>query len=287
MTKPDPATEAFRRLGHWRELGEDDEANLAAIRADEIDILIDCNGYTHGGSLPLFARRPAPIAVTFLGYPDTTGLRQIDYRLTDDVSDPEGSLAVGRLVRLPNGIHTYSPLIDVAAPVPRAGPIVFGNLGNPRKINPEMRDLWMPILNAVPGATLTMKFHYNLTLAEYFRAYENIDIALDTSPYNGTTTICDALWMGVPVVTLLGDRCCARAGASLLTRLGLSDLIAHTADDYMRIAVELARDRDRLAALRTGLRNRFLASPLGNPRIVVRDIERFYVDAVAREAARP
>lgn len=126
-----------------------------------------------------------------------------------------------------------------------------------------------------------------MTLAEYFRAYENIDVALDTSPYNGTTTICDALWMGVPVVTLLGDGCCARAGASLLTRLGLSDLIAHTADDYKRIAVELARDRDRLAALRTGLRSRFLASPLGNPGFVVRDIERFYVDAVAREAARP
>lgn len=286
-TQPDAVTEGFRQLGTWRDLVKDHKINLAAIRADEIDILIDCNGVTYGGSPELFALRPAPIAVTFLGYPGTTGLRQIDYRLTDSVSEPEGSLAVERLVRLPNGVHTYQPLVDVPPPAPRTGPIVFGNLGNPRKINPEMRDLWMRILNAVPGATLTIKFHYNLTLAEYLRSYGQIDIALDTSPYNGTTTICDALWMGTPVVTLLGDRCCARAGASLLTRLGMANFIAQAPEDYVRIAIKLAQHREVLAALRDSLRTRFLASPLGNPEMVVRDIERFYIDAVTTETARP
>jgi protein O-GlcNAc transferase len=278
--QPDLITEWFKLQGKWREIGEDDAA-FQAIRADGIDILVDCAGHTTGKSLSLFARRPAPIAVTYLGYPDTTGLRQIDYRITDEISDPEGSLAVERLIRLLNGCHTYRSIIETEEPQIREGPIVFGYLGRLAKVTPAVRALWQRILQAVPGSTLVLNEKRDMTPKGYFATYNKIDISLDPFPYNGTTTICDSLWMGVPAVTLRGQRSAARVGASLLTRIGLQDYIAADEAGYFRIAVGLAADRACLAHLRTTLRDRFLACPLGDSIPVTRDLERFYADAVA------
>jgi len=280
--KIDAVTARFKQRGHWRELSANDGEAFQMIQADAIDILVDCSGHTPGNSLSLFALRPAPVSVTFLGYPNTTGLSQIDYRLTDKIIEPEGALATEQLVRLPHGIHTYRPLNDTDEPKPRSGPIVFANLGRAKKVTPQAVALWNRILDAVPGAELVLNVERALTLPEYFKIFDKIDIVLDTFPYNGTTTICDALYMGVPVVTLQGDRTCARVGASLLTHIGLSEFIATNEDDYVRIAAEAARDRVRLNALRTGLRARFLASPLGNPRFVVGDLEAFYSEALER-----
>jgi len=278
--KADVVTGWFKQRGHWRDLSTDDGEAFGSIQAEGIDILVDCSGHTPGNSLSLFARRPAPVSVTFLGYPNTTGLTQIDYRLTDSVTDPDGALATEQLVRLPHSIHTYRPLIDTPTPKPRNGPIVFGNLGRAQKVTPQAVALWNRILAAVPGAELVLNVERTLTLPEYFTIFDKIDIMLDTFPYNGTTTICDSLWMGVQVVTLQGDRTCGRVGASLLTHIGLPEFIAKTEDDYVRIAVESARDRSKLNALRMSLRARFLASPLGDPRMVVGGLEQFYEAAL-------
>lgn len=283
--KPDEVTERFKRQGAWREIA-DDETALRLIRADAIDILVDCNGHTTGKSLALFARRPAPIAVTFLGYPDTTGLRQIDYRLTDAIADPEGSLAVERLIRLPRGVHTYRCLVETPEPVVRDGPIVFGYLGRTKKVNETVSQVWQKILHAVPGARLVLNQENNLPLDAYYAAYNQIDIALDPFPYNGTTTICDGLWMGVPAITYYGDRSASRIGASLLSRVGLQDLAAPSLAAYADAAARLAADRPRLAQLRRSLRDRFRASPLGNPVPVTRDIEGFFAEAVAEQLRR-
>jgi predicted O-linked N-acetylglucosamine transferase (SPINDLY family) len=284
-TKPDQVTAWFKKLGAWREIGDDGSA-FDLIRADNIDILVDLNGHTTGKSLSLFARRPAPIAATYLGYPDTTGLRQIDYRLTDEIADPEGSLAVESLVRLPHGSHTYRCLVAAPAPVVREGPVVFGYLGRTRKVNPVVAETWQKILDAVPGSRLLLNQENNLTAEGYYAAYNTIDIALDPFPYNGTTTICDGLWMGVPAIALYGDRSESRIGASLLARVGLQDLVASNLADYVAAAVRLAADRPRLSALRQTLRQRFLESPLGNPAPVTRDMEAFYAEAVAKELRR-
>jgi predicted O-linked N-acetylglucosamine transferase (SPINDLY family) len=277
-------TERFKQQGKWREIGDDEDA-LRLIRSDSIDILVDLNGHTTGKSLSLFACRPAPIGVTYLGYPGTTGLRQIDYRLTDAVADPEGSLAVERLIRLPHGQHTYRCLYETPEPTERDGPIVFGYFGRAKKVNPTVSDTWLKILEAVPGSKLLLNQESNLTTEAYYAGYNRIDIALDPFPYNGTTTICDGLWMGVPAIALYGDRSSSRVSASLLTSIGLPDLIASNQQDYVEKAVRLAADRPRLAQLRRTLRQRFLESPLGNPAIVTRDIETFYAEAVAKEVS--
>ena len=279
---PDEVTAYFKQLGNWREIGAIEDA-IQVIQSDGIDILVDCNGHTIGNNLKLFARRPAPIAMTFLGYSCTTGLRQIDYRLTDAIADPEDSLAVETLARLPHGVHTYRCLIKAPAPVERDGPIVFGYFGRIKKVNPVVSELWRRILDAVPGSRLLLNEGNKLTLEDYYRAYNEVDIALDPFPYNGTTTICDGLWMGVPAVVLYGDRSSARMGASLMTRIGLPDLIAPSPAAYAEIAVRLAGDRQRLSELRRTLRQRFLNCPLGSPTVVTRDIETFFAQAIARE----
>ncbi len=283
-TELDHVTEWFKQQGKWREIGEDEEA-FRLIRSDSIDILVDLNGHTKGNSLRLFARRPAPIAVTYLGFSSTTGLRQIDYRLTDAIADPEGSLSVESLVRLPHGQYTYRCLVDTPEPTDRDGPIVFGYLGRMKKINQVVSDTWMKILDAVPESRLLINKENSLPPEAYYATYNQIDIALDPFPYNGTTTICDGLWMGVPAISLYGDRAASRVSASLLTRVGLQDLIASNQPDYIEKAVRLAADRPRLSLLRRTLRQRFLDSPLGNPAIVTRDIEKFYGEAVAKEVS--
>jgi predicted O-linked N-acetylglucosamine transferase (SPINDLY family) len=235
----------------------------------------------------------------------------MDYRLTDLEADPIGQEAfhTEKLVRLPHGFLCYTPPPDApevaALPALAAGHVTFGSFNKLTKMTPEVIGLWAQILKAVPGSRLMIKNksmkdgptrerylalfrdagigQERLDLvawipetAGHLGAYARVDIALDTFPYNGTTTTCEALWMGVPVVALAGNRHAARVGVSLLTHLGLPELIAKDEADYVRIAVELARDLPRLAAMRQGLRERVESSPLCDGASFTRDLEEAY-----------
>ena len=296
---PDTTTARLKGLADvWREVGGLSAAALAdRIRADEIDILIDLSGHTAGNCLLAFARRAAPVQVTYLGYPNTTGLAAMGYRLSDRWADPEGAeqYCTERLVRLPKGFHCYRPPDDAPEvaelPASSRGCITFGSFNNLAKMTPGTIAAWSSILKAVAGARLYLKSKYfgdgstrdritrlfaahgveaeRLVLAGYEIAvsshlahYNEIDIALDTFPYNGTTTTCEALWMGVPVITLSAGGHPGRVGESLLRNLDLGDLVATDVDAYVDLAVALAADRELLATLRSGLRERMQAAPL-------------------------
>ncbi|HUN45033.1 MAG TPA: tetratricopeptide repeat protein [Stellaceae bacterium] len=301
VRKPDAVTARFRGLvAHWRDtLGIADRDVAAMMREDAIDILIDLAGHTGSNRLGVFALKPAPVTATWLGYPATTGLSNLDYRITDAIVDPPGPeealLHSERLYRLPEGFLCYRPPAEAppVAPLPAAsrGFVTFGSFNNPMKSSYHVVELWSEILREVPGSRLLLKglafadaelakrFLANFeafgvapervtimaitrTNEESLRLYGEIDIGLDPFPYNGTTTTCDALWMGVPVVAFNGDRHAARVGADLLTRVGLADLIADSRRNYAEKAVALAGDLDRLGGIRAGLRERMRRSSL-------------------------
>ncbi|HEX3731253.1 MAG TPA: tetratricopeptide repeat protein [Opitutaceae bacterium] len=286
----DAASARFRRDGsHWRHIaGRSDAAVEAAVRGDRIDVLVDLAGHTEINRMALLARRLAPVQATYLGYPDTTGLEAMDYRLVDALSDPpEESLARETLLRFSPTAWCYAPPLEAPAP---AGPPsargqapVFGCFNNFAKVTDEMLRAWSRLLGLVPGSRLVLKsFGLNepslragvqrrlsavgfdlgrvelngrvREVGEHLAAYAGIDVALDPFPYHGTTTTCEALWMGVPVVTRAGDRHSSRVGVSLLTAVGRTEWIAPDADAYVRIAAGLAADPRRLAQERAGLR---------------------------------
>jgi predicted O-linked N-acetylglucosamine transferase (SPINDLY family) len=297
----------------WRRLaGLSDEAVAQQIRADQIDILIDLSGHTRGNRLLVFARQPAPVQVTWLGYPTTTGLSAMDYRLTDGFADPAGMtehLHSEKLVRLPECFSCYRPPSGApevsGLPARAKGYVTFGSFNNLAKINREVMVVWAKILQAVPGSRLTLK---NTGLGggsvqqrvwETFRGlgvaperlellgndpsprvhlerYGSIDIGLDPFPYNGATTTCEALWMGVPVVALAGKAHAGRVGVSQLSNLGLTELVGNSTEEYVAIAARLARDLERLSALRTELRSRLAASPLTDAPRFTRNLEQAY-----------
>ncbi|MFE1602197.1 O-linked N-acetylglucosamine transferase, SPINDLY family protein [Methylobacterium sp. ID0610] len=308
----DAVTERLeRRVDLWRPLSGHDDAEAAAlIRADRVDILVDLAGHTAGARPLIFARTPAPVQVAWLGYPDTTGMPAIGHRLTDAWADPPGpsdGWHSERLVRLPGGFLCFEPLAE-AEPGPARGPEeppTFGSFNNLAKLTPQVVALWGRLLRAVPGSRLVLKSgaladswtreRYRTLFAragvgaerlilaghvaamnEHLRAYHRVDVALDPFPYNGTTTTCEALWMGVPVVTLAGTHHVARVGVSLLNACGLPDLVAETEDAYLDIAAALAADPARRATLRTELRRRMLAAPLGDPARFARTVEAAY-----------
>jgi predicted O-linked N-acetylglucosamine transferase (SPINDLY family) len=300
VMRPDAVTARLQTYAdRWcSTVGLSDDALAARIRADGIDILVDLAGHTAHNRLLTFARKPAPVQVTWLGYPNTTGLQAIDYRLVDAVTDPPGTAdasASERLIRLDGGFLCYGGAEDATDPVEppclTAGKVTFGSFNNPAKISAAGLDAWSRLLVRLPQARLLLKgksfadaatralFLARLrdlgvaedrvelngwasSRAEHLALYSRIDIALDTFPYNGTTTTCEALWMGVPVVTLRGDRHAGRVGASLLTQAGLEDWIAGSADDYVALAGAHAEHPTRLAALRRSLRGRVASSPL-------------------------
>jgi predicted O-linked N-acetylglucosamine transferase (SPINDLY family) len=324
VAHPDRRTAAFEALAdRWRPivgLGHDEVA--AQIRADAIDILVDLSGHTAHHRLAVFARKPAPIQLSWLGYPCTTGMAAIDFRLTDALADPAPAADAQhreRLIRLPDGFQVYVPPL----PTPEVGPlpadatgaVTFGSFNNLAKVNDRVIAAWARLLDAVPGSRLLLKFHqladaptaarYRARFtalgiaaervllepgitgwADHMARYGAVDIGLDPFPYNGTTTTCEALWMGVPVVTVRGDRHAARVGTSLLTRLGLAELIADDLDGYIATAAALAADRPRLAALRAGLRARITASPLGDPARFARAVEAAYREIWSAWCAR-
>ncbi|HEY4300936.1 MAG TPA: tetratricopeptide repeat protein [Candidatus Didemnitutus sp.] len=263
------------------------------IRADRPDIVIDLAGHTGmTNRLPLFARHLAPVQVTYLGYPNTTGLPAMGYRFTDEIADPAGDsddFATEKLVRFAPTAWAYRPPEDAppVSPLPGAAPgtpLTFGCFNNPGKISDSTLQWWARILQSVPASRLLLKarglgdagtrerhlarfdalglprdrvdlVERTARADQHLAVYHRVDIALDTHPYNGTTTTCEALWMGVPVISLRGDRHAARVGASLLIAAGHPEWIAGSADEYVRLAVNLASDRGRLAALRAGLRD--------------------------------
>ena len=286
----------------WRNfVGQPAGAVEAAIRADQPDILIDLAGHTGMTSrLPLFARHLAPVQVNYLGYPNTTGLSAMHYRLTDAVVDPVGeadAFATEKLLRFAPTAWAYEP--PPAAPEPAPAPVLtggqvtFGCFNNVAKISDTTLALWAQVLAAVPGSKLLLKgrglgddatrqrylgrchaaglpadrvefIERTATTEDHLALYGRVDISLDTFPYHGTTTTCEALWMGVPVVTLMGDRHVARVSGSLLTAIGRPEWAASTPADYVRIAAALASDPAQLAAIRAGLRAAVRNSPLGD-----------------------
>jgi predicted O-linked N-acetylglucosamine transferase (SPINDLY family) len=314
VEKPDPVTGRLRALAHhWRDIrGMAPAAVADLVRSDSIDILVDLGGHTAPNLLLVFAHKPAPIQVTWLGYPNTTGMGAMDYRITDEWADPPGKAEAYHtemLARLPNGFLCYRPFIKAPpvspSPAARAGCVTFGSFNSLRKITPEVLKTWASILAAIPGSRLLLKrspLRY-ATVAERYRRpfleagvepdrvvlqdaipsqtehlalYSQVDVGLDSFPYNGTTTTCEALWMGVPVVCLAGNRHSGRVGVSILTQMELTDLIADSPDDYVRIAVELANTPKRLSELRSSLRQRMSVSPLCDAKAFARTMEDAY-----------
>ncbi len=281
----------------WRDIWlVNDREAAERIREDGIDILIDLAGHSANNRLPLFTRRPAPVQVTYLGYPNTTGLRAMDARIVDAVTDgPESDrFASEKLVRLPGCFLCYEPgsyPAIVPPPVLRNGCVTFGSFNNFAKISPPVVAAWAAILRRVPGARLLLKHDLSgdpgtcrrlreafaeagvdpdrigfleraPDLETHLACYGEVDIALDPWPYNGTTTTCEALWMGVPVVTLIGDRHASRVGGTLLTHVGFDAGIAEDLEDYVATAVSLAENADLLEGLRGFFRVETAVSPL-------------------------
>ncbi|WP_445682605.1 O-linked N-acetylglucosamine transferase, SPINDLY family protein [Radicibacter daui] len=309
--KSDDMTDRFRQMaGLWRQVADlSDDALAAQVVEDQIDILVDLSGHSADNRLPVFARRPAPVQLSWLGYPQTTGLAAMGYRLVDPVTDPpEPAFVRGPegLVRLENGFHAFELLSVAPAVGPRdPGPVRFGSFNALSKISPTTLDLWASVLLALPDSRLVLKaaglddaglaaaLSDNLAgrgvapgridflpwaggQAEHLALYAGIDIALDTFPYSGTTTTCEAAAMGVPTVTLKGSSHPARVSASLLFRMGLQELVAETPQDFTTIAVALAGDKNRLGELRQSLRQRLEASPVGDPVRMARALEAAY-----------
>ncbi|MBW1895285.1 MAG: tetratricopeptide repeat protein, partial [Deltaproteobacteria bacterium] len=290
---PDNVTERLtKESDNWLSIiGKNDEDVAEQISRDGIDILVDLAGHTAKNRLLVFAYKPAPIQVTWLGYSNTTGMSAIDYRFTDEVADPIGeadNLHSEELIRLESGFLCYSgdessPEIS-ALPCLERGHITFGSFNNLTKTTPEVVKLWSDILRAAPNSHLLLKskqlmdegmreryqgmfekegisgdrvelFSRFPKKEDHLRFYSKIDIGLDPFPYNGTATTFEALWMGIPVITLEGDRHAARVGTSIMTHLNLPQFIADTKENYIKKAVELAGDRKRLAVYRKDLRS--------------------------------
>lgn len=295
----DSVTERLRSMsGQWRDIRTlDDERCVETIRNDSIDILIELAGHTAGNRLTVLARRAAPVQATYCGYPNTTGLAQVDYRITDSIADPAGEEAfyTERLMRLAGCFLCYTPPAEAPDVLPgSAGSgagVTLASFNARPKINRKVIALWAAILrtapetrlllkarglddpgarericqlfaaNGVDTTRLDLKDHID-SLRERLDLYNHVDICLDTFPYTGTTTTCEALWMGAPVVTLAGKHHAQRVGASILHAIGLNDLAAGTEDGYIDTVCALVRDADRRGAVRTDMRRRILKSGL-------------------------
>lgn len=314
LRTPDHATRRIRSsVEHWRDIYElSDEETVEVIRKDGIDILVDLAGHTGGNRILLFACRPAPVQVSWIGYPATTGLESMDYKIVDGYTDPPGMTErwyTEKLFRLPESFLCYLPEGESpdVAPLPALtrGYITFGSFNNFAKLSRDSIKMWIRILKEAPNSRIILKSHcfsdegtrryavemfaregvgeervelllYDPSLQDHLSLYGRFDIALDTFPYNGTTTTCEALWMGVPVITLAGNTHASRVGVSLLRNVGLGDLVAATPEEYVRTAVELASDIKNLHTLRNSLRNIMRHSPLTDAKRFTANLERCY-----------
>jgi len=313
--EPDAVTERLK--GHvaahpawrWRDVAGVGDPHLAWMvrEEDRIDVLVDLAGHTSGHRLRLLARRVAPVQATYMGYPNTTGLATVDWRITDAHADPPGATEAyhtERLFRLEGCGYSFQPPVgppEVSAlPALGSGEVMFGCLNRPMKLNARVARLWAELVRAVPGSRLLVLNEHGPAVGElfaragmpagrllvarprpthdYLSLYHGIDVALDPFPYGGMTTTCDALWMGVPVVTLAGPAAPSRAGVSLLHGVGHPEWVATIARKYVSIAASLASDLPRLADLRRTLRQRMAASPLCAGPGLARALEAAYRD---------
>jgi predicted O-linked N-acetylglucosamine transferase (SPINDLY family) len=322
VRQPDAFTAQLRGLaGQWRDISSlPDEQAAELIRQDQIDILVDLTQHMAYNRLPLFARRPAPVQAAWLGYPGSTGLETMDFRLTDPHLDPPGTANQAfyseQSIRLPDAFWCYDPLSDVTVselPALTRGHITFGSLNNFCKVNPKVIDLWARVMQRVAGSRMLIltdhgahrartlelfrqaaldnaqeriEFVAKCQRREYLELCHRIDIILDTFPYNGHTTSLDALWMGVPVVSILGSMPVGRAGLSILTNLALADdWLATTPEQFMEIAVRWSQDLQALAALRRSLRTRLQSSPLMDAARFAKNMEAAYREMWMRRVA--
>jgi len=324
VARPDAYTARARSAcAHWREVHTlSDRALADLIRSDGIDILVDLTMHMAQGRPLVFARKPAPIQVAWLAYPGTTGLDAMDYRLSDQRLDPVewAPYYSERTLHLPDSFWCYDPLcaeIEVGElPAVARGQVTFGCLNNPCKLTDASLQLWGMVLREITDARLVLlaregrqrevllarlqrvgvtaarvRFVPFQSRADYLRSYREIDIGLDTLPYNGHTTSIDSFWMGVPVISRVGATCVGRGGLSQLVQLGLPELAAHSDGDFRDAAVALAKDLPRLGALRKQLRCRLQTSPLMDAPRFARHIEAAYramwCDYCGTEAATP
>jgi protein O-GlcNAc transferase len=309
VRRPDRITDRIRlSVNVWHDVLGKSNADLAQqIREDQIDILVDLTMHMAHNRLLVFARKPAPIQVTWLAYPGTTGLETIDYRISDAFMDPPDNATSHyseETIRLPDCWCCFDPLSDLASRPPRQdGPICFGSLNNPCKLNEPILRLWGRALLATPGSqimilapsmdqrnrirllyeqmdidTARLIFVERTPRPEYLRSYDRIDIGLDPLPYNGITTTLDALWMGVPMVSLAGSTAAGRAGLGILSTLGLPELATHNPEQFVQTASALAVDLAKLTELRKTLRQRMQASPLMDAKRFAQNIELAYRD---------
>jgi predicted O-linked N-acetylglucosamine transferase (SPINDLY family) len=313
ILREDETTARFRRMAdHWHStVGLSDDAAANMIREHQIDILIDLAGHTAHNRLPVFARKPAPIQLTYLGYPGTTGLSAMDYRITDHYADPDGTADAfysERLLRLPDSLCCYRPSADMqgASPLPALarGYLTFGSFNNFNKVDQPTLEVWAELLRALPASHLMMltvpegearqrlvsrfaelgidaqrlEFHGKLPSAEFHRKFLEVDISLDPVTVSGGTTTCESLWMGVPVIAFVGKRFITRVSYSFLSTTGLGDFAAFSPEDSIRIAAHLAENLPLLVEIRAGLREHLRASPLVDEAGFTRNLEALYRD---------
>lgn len=311
----DDWTRRFKQIaGEWVDCADLDDAGLAErIRGDGIDILVDLAGHTEGSRLRTFARKPAPVQVTWMGYVTTTGLSAMDYRLTHADVDPPGADEhySERLVRLPGAMWCFRPLPGMPEPTPppflRNGHVTFGSFNRYSKVSPRVLECWAMILAAVPESRLMLcipegqvrqevvalfarhgvragrlTFYVKLPHEQFWEIHGEVDIALDPFPFNGGTTSCETLWLGLPLVTCTGGadsfapRFASRMGFAFLHSLGLTELVTQDESGYIRCAIELAGNAARLTELRQTLRQRMASSPLMDEPRFVREVEAAY-----------
>ncbi len=307
----DDVTQSLKQLApHWHSVAYlDDRRAVELIRQDQIDVLVDLSGYTTDSRLGVFARRAAPVQVTWLGYLNTTGLKAMDYRLCDALTEPAPEadrLHTETLYRLPHGQWCYEPVYEVPLVDPphpsTPDALVFGAFNQFAKISDECVALWASVLNRLPHSSISVfgvpeggtrsrfiermakcgvdaarvYLHGRVGVLEYFAAIGNVDVALDAFPYNGATTTLDTLWMGVPLVALRGERGISRGSYSILATLGAPELVALSVEEYVEKNVALATDAAWRRRLRASLRPRLESSPLMDAASFVRDLEAAY-----------
>jgi predicted O-linked N-acetylglucosamine transferase (SPINDLY family) len=310
----DIITEKLMSLAdHWTSVvGITDEALKNIIQTDEIDILVDLTGHMGNNRLSVFSLRPAPVQVTWLGYPNTTGVAEIDFRLTDEIADPVGAsehLHTERLVRITTGFLCYRCAEDATIvpeiPSKTKGVFTFGSFNNIAKVSTEVINVWAQILSETSNSRIILKGHQFIdqrvkqrylklfkeagvesnrvillplseNRQEHLELYNQVDLALDTFPYNGTTTTCEALWMGVPTLTYKGNSHVSRVSASILNRVKLDEFVASGTDEYIEKAMHHAKAPARLSTLRHELRKTMINSDLCNGKLFAEQVERAY-----------
>jgi protein O-GlcNAc transferase len=316
---PDQHTQRIKALSNeWHDVARLSDSELAQkIRDDRVDVLIDLSMHMAKNRLKVFAEKPAPVQITWLAYPGTTGVDGMDYRITDPFLDPPGAPLPysEESLWLPRTFWCYEPESEQPVgelPQRLAGHVTFGCLNNFMKVGRQTLELWARVLRANDGSKLLMLAPHDGAQAEarnilqqngvapervelvdfqsrdrYLETYNRIDIALDTLPYQGHTTSLDAYWMGVPVVTLLGETIVGRAGLSLASNLELQSWVAREPDELVQIASRFARDPSSVSELRRELRPRLRSSPLMDADRFTRDLERAYREAWRRFCAAP